>query len=233
MRKINTENSIPDLALLRRQIDFLSELALEERVERLRTVLAGRTDYLVVGLENMFYAHNASAVLRSCEAFGIQQVHVIEELCPFKPSADIVRGTDQWLDIHRYNGKQVTRRLVERLKGEGYRIVSTSPHIDGSTPDTFDLSKGKAAIFFGTEKQGISRELRELSDEFIQVPMYGFVESLNVSVCAAIVLQTLSARLHGSDLPWGLGEERREELMLKWLKRSVRDAERILLKRFK
>ena len=232
MRRTNTENSISDLALLRRQIDFLSELALEERVERLRTVLADRTDYLVVGLENMFYAHNASAVLRSCEAFGIQQVHVIEELCPFKPSADIVRGTDQWLDIHRYNGKRVTRRLVERLKGEGYRIVSTSPHIDGSTPDTFDLSKGKAAIFFGTEKQGITPELRELSDEFIQVPMYGFVESLNVSVCAAIVLQTLSARLHGSDLPWRLGEERREELMLKWLKRSVRDAERILLKRF-
>ena len=93
------------------------------------------------------------------------------------------------------------------LKKKGYRIVATSPHTEGTTPETFDLDKGKAALMFGTELNGLSDQALELADEYIQIPMVGFTESYNISVSAAITLYGLRKRLENSSLDWRIGEE--------------------------
>ncbi|MCD7962490.1 MAG: RNA methyltransferase [Rikenellaceae bacterium] len=217
---------------LTRKIEYLSSFMTEERFEVLKNILNERTNYITVGLESIFHPQNASAVIRSCEAFGIQNIHATETLTKFSPNVNIVRGTDKWIDIHRYRGDDATTELVSKLKGEGYRIVSTSPHIDDKTPEDFDVTAGKFALFFGTEHAGISKELREQSDEFIKIPMYGFVESLNISVCAAILLYNLSRRVRQEVSDWGLDENIKPELLSRWMMYSVKDSENIM-KRFK
>ena len=170
--------------------------------------------------------------MRRCGAFGIQNVHTIEILCDFKPNGNIVKGTDKWIELHRYSGDNATVELVNKLRSEGYRIVSTSPHKNGISCEDFDVEKGKAAIFFGTEKTGISEVLEEMSDEFITIPMYGFVESLNISVCAAIILQSIAKKLHSSNVNWQIPQRERDVLLNRWMRYSVKDSERILNRKF-
>lgn len=211
------------------RIAYLSEFMLPERYATMCRVVADRTKYMTVCAENTFHPQNASALVRHCEAFGIQELHAIEFLCGFQANTHIVRGTDKWVDIRRYES---TSEAVAHLKGEGYRIVAATPHTNDLTPESFDISKGKFCLVFGTEKQGISPEIMAVADEFVKIPMYGFVESLNVSACAAILIQGMVERLHRSDLDWRLGEEERSRLLYGWMRESVKDDEGILRKRF-
>ncbi len=215
------------------KIEYLAGFMLPERAGRIRQVVENRTRYMAVGLENIFYPQNASAIVRSCEAYGIQDIYAVEKLVRFSPNVDIVRGTDQWVDIRRYRkGDNPSLELINELKGRGYRIVATSPHKGGFTPDAFDVAAGPFALFFGTEKQGISDTLADHADAFMQVPMYGFVESFNVSVCAAIVISRLMERLRASGTDWRLPEEEKLEILLRWMKCSVKDSENILKKKY-
>ena len=116
---------------------------------------------------------------------------------------------------------------IDSLKKEGYRIVATSPHIDGATPETFDLKKGKAALMFGTELNGLTDRALELADEYIQIPMVGFTESYNISVSAAIALYSLRKRLEMSTWEWKMGEEEQSELLLNWLRTSIKMSDEI------
>ncbi|MEG1553511.1 MAG: TrmH family RNA methyltransferase, partial [Rikenellaceae bacterium] len=150
---------------------------------------------------------------------------------PFEPNRAIVRGADKWLDIERHGEKNATVNLINRLKGEGYRIVATSPHSLGVRPEEFDISKGKTAIIIGTEKQGVSQEALDMADEYVTIPMCGFVESLNLSVCTAIVLNALTGKMrHNENIEWRLKKEDMDRLIYKWTLQSVKDYERILLK---
>lgn len=210
------------------RIAYLREFVLPERYEGFLSRLEHRTRYMVVGLEDIFYPHNASAVIRSAEAFGIQEIHAVEQLTRFAPSKNVVRGTDRWVDIRKW---KCTRSLVDHLRGErGYRIVVTSPHEGGVTPSEFDLQSGPFALFLGTEKTGISQWLMEQADGYITVPMVGFAESLNISVSAAIVTQRLTERLRNSaeGIAWQLQPEDRLQLLYTWLCGSIRDVEGIL-----
>lgn len=230
MKKINIDNE-PDAQRAQEHIDYLARFMSDSRVEVLDRVLKDRTEYITVCLENIYHAQNASAVLRSCEAFGIQRVHAIEELLPFEPNRGIVRGTDKWLDIERHGEKGATVNLINRLKSEGYRIVATSPHSSGVRPEEFDISKGKTAVFIGTEKYGLSPEALEMADEYITIPMCGFVESLNLSVCTAVVLNALTGKMRLDEkIDWRISEADRSRLIYKWTLQSVKDYERILLK---
>lgn len=221
----STENSASDAGLLARQIAYLSGFMLPGREQTLRRTLLDRTRYMTVCMENTFHPQNASALVRHCEAFGIQDIHTVETLCPFSPNVNIVRGTDKWVDIRRFPD---TESLVSSLREKGYRIVATSPHADDRTPESFDVSAGPFALFFGTEHAGISPQVEAAADEFIRIPMCGFVESLNVSASAAILLYILSSRLRASDAPWRIPEAGRDEILLRWLKATVRDSERIM-----
>ena len=208
-----------------RKIECLRPFMTDERFEALSRRIEERTGYMVMCLEDIYYPHNASAVIRSSEAFGIQQIHAVESIIPFSPSRDVVRGTDQWMDIRKW---ETTRALVGHLREHGYRIVVASPHEGGSTPDNFDLAKGRFSIFLGTERTGISEELMAEADDYIQIPMVGFAESLNISVSAAIIAQRLTTRLRESGLDWRLTPAEKNEVLLRWMKRTVKDAEGIL-----
>lgn len=211
------------------RIEYLAEFMLPERYATMCRVVADRTKYMTVCAENTFHPQNASALVRHCEAFGVQELHAIEFLCGFQANTHIVRGTDKWVNIRRYES---TSEAIAHLKGEGYRIVAATPHTNDLTPDSFDVTKGKFCIVFGTEKQGISPEIMAVADEFVKIPMYGFVESLNVSACAAILIQGLVEKIHRSNLDWRLGAEERSCLLYEWMRESVKDDEGILRKRF-
>lgn len=222
MTQQNTDNQIDTVELIEKLKEFISP----ERFDKLASRLDFRTRYMLLGLEDIFYPHNASATIRSAEAFGIQEIHAVQSLCHFSPSRHIVRGTDQWVDIERW---QSTPELVENLKSRGYRIVVTAPRKGGSTLENFDVAKGKFALFMGTEKTGISDWLMEQADDAIYIPMVGFAESLNISVSAAIITQELTSKIRKMDPSvWQISTQDRQELLLKWVKCSIRDVDNII-----
>ena len=209
-------------------IAHMSECLTENRLALFKQVLAERTRYITVLLEDIYQSQNASAVLRTCDCTGIQDVHIVEERNEYEINRDVALGADQWLSLNYYNeGESNLSSAVESLKKEGYRIVATSPHEEGSTPETFDLEKGKAALMFGTELNGLTDKALELADEYIQIPMAGFTESYNVSVSAAITLYTLRKRLEASSFAWKLCEEEQSELLLNWLRTTIKMSDQI------
>lgn len=187
-------------------------------------IAAQRTKHLTVVMENIYQEHNASAVLRSCDCFGLQELHVIEKDNEYKIQRDIALGAGRWVDMYNYdNGPEVTKDCIQHLRSQGYKIVATTPHTDSTIYD-LDLSQ-PIALVFGTERRGISDEVRELSDEFVKIPMYGFTESFNISVSVAIVLNTLRQRLEQSDLQWRLSQEEQDLLKIKWCTKILNGGE--------
>ncbi len=212
-------------------ISILAECASEARVAILQKVLAERTRHITVCLEDLYQAQNASAVLRSCEAFGIQDVHIVERRNAFTLHKDIAMGANKWLTLTKYKPhlyENPTREAIARLRQNGYRIVATTPHRGSVSLHELDLRRGRVALFFGTERTGLSADVLQGADEFMTVPMHGFVESLNISVCAAVVMQQLTQNLRQQNIAWQLRDEERDELLLLWLKKSVRHSEEIL-----
>lgn len=207
------------------RIEYLSGFMLSERAQTLRDTLGQRTRYMAVCMENTFHPQNASALVRHCDAFGVQDIYTIEQLCKFQPNVDIVRGTDKWVTFHR---KKTTSEALGALRSAGYRIVATTPHHGDAAPESFDVAKGPFALVFGTEHAGISPEVIDAADEFVRIPMWGFVESLNVSASAAILIYMLSQRVRNSGIEWRLTDEEKAPLLFDWMKRTVKDAERIL-----
>ncbi len=220
----NIENNI-SVEQCRERIEYLAQFMLPERLATLQRAVANRTKYMTLLAENMFHPQNASALVRHCEAFGVQNLHTVQTLCKFNPNVDIVRGTDKWIDIHRHNS---TAEALAALKSEGYRIIATTPHRESCTPESFDVTKGKFAIVMGTEKTGISDEVMAAADEFMRIPMCGMVESLNVSACAAIIVYMLSERMRHEVEGWQLTEQEQTRTLYKWLVQTVKDAEPLL-----
>jgi len=175
--------------------DHLAEFLTDERRRTLAAALAERTRYMTLLAENTFHPHNASALMRHCDAFGVQELHTVETLCKFSPNASIVRGTDKWVDVRRHAS---TAEAIAALRAEGYRIVATTPHRESCTPETFDVARGPFALVFGTEHAGISDEAMAAADEYLRIPMCGLVESLNVSASAAILVYMLSQRVRST-----------------------------------
>lgn len=196
----------------------------EERKARFLQVLAHRTKYLTVALEDVYQLHNASAVIRSCDVFGIQHAHLIEGRYGNRLDKNIAMGAQRWVDIHRHTD---SRACMEELRQQGYRIIATTPR-EGSTPlESFNL-EGPTALFFGTEKEGLSPEVLRQADGALYIPMVGFTESLNISVAAAIILQDLSTRLRNSGLPWRLTEAEILEKRFDWTRKTIKAADEII-----
>jgi len=207
-------------------IEYLSGFATTERVQRFKEVLADRTRYITVVLEELYQEQNASAVVRTCDCFGIQDVHVIEGKNKFSVNDSIAMGASKWLSVHKYKMTELKlKECIDQLKDRNYRIVATVPDPNAVPLDKFDLSKGRTALMFGTELNGLSEESKSFADEFLYIPMAGFTESFNISVSAGIILSHLSQLLRKSNLDWKLREEERDELILSWLRESVKSAE--------
>lgn len=201
----------------------LESLLTPERRELYQKVLDQRTDHFTVAIQDVYQLHNTSAVIRSCDVFGIQNIHVIEEVNRKKIDREIAMGAQKWVDVNRYTS---TKDCLGELRKQGYRIVATSPH-KGIPLQDFDISR-KAALFFGSEKNGISEEVMDAAEDFLQIPMVGFTESLNISVSAAIILQELSFRLRRSELEWQFSEEEKMEKRYEWAIRTIKSADQVI-----
>lgn len=205
-------------------IEHLSQFVTPQRCEKMRTVIAERTRYITVALEDIYQPHNASAVLRSCDGFGVQDAYIIEGRNRFKPNKGIELGTSQWLTLHRFNKAGTsTAAAVKDLRSRGYRIVATSPRGNDVELEKFDLQKGPAAFFFGNELDGLTEAMKQQADEFVKIPMFGFVESFNISVSCALVLHHLVHQLRQQQIEWQLTQEEKNELLLGWLRKSIKN----------
>ncbi|WP_372638326.1 TrmH family RNA methyltransferase [Fodinibius sp.] len=217
-------------ALKEALIDHLLQFITEDRWQRINEVLGQRTRFLSVVLEDLYQPHNASAVLRSCDCFGIQDVHIVENENNFSPAKGVTIGSDQWLSLHKYNdegeGVENTRKCYRQLRREGYRLIATTPHEDDVTIDEIPLDQ-KTALVFGSELTGLSGFALEEADGYARIPMVGFSESFNISVSAALCLYELSTRLRKEGGGWMLSEEEKIDLQLDWIRKSVRAVDKI------
>lgn len=209
-----------DIALL----SYLETYITPERLKRFNEVLMERTNYVTVAIEDVFQMHNASAVIRSCDVFGIQKAHIIEDRFGQRLDKNIAMGAQKWVDVERYTN---AKSCISELRRNGYKIIATTPNNDATLLENFKL-EDKIALFFGTEKEGLSTEVLEQADGHIKIPMWGFSESLNISVSAAIVLHNLKLQLKKSNLPWHLSEAEILEKRLDWTKKSIKSIDAII-----
>lgn len=205
-------------------LSYLQGFLTPSRLQRFEEILDWRTRHITVVLEDVFQLHNASAVVRSCDVFGIQDVHLIEDRFGRRLDKNIALGAQKWVSIHRQTSAS---SCIEALRAKGYKIVATTPHTSAFAPQELSLD-APIALFFGTEKEGLSNIVLEQADSLLKIPMYGFTESLNVSVAAAIVLNTLRSRLNDSDIPWQIPENQRNEIRLDWTKKTIKSVEDII-----
>lgn len=213
-------------------INHLKGFLLDERLDKIENVLSQRTRYVTMVLEDIYQSQNANAVLRTCECFGVQDVHIIENRNPYKVNPDVVRGSYKWLTVKRHKEQEFnTPAAFSHLREQGYRIVVTSPHANDIDLPDFDVMKGKFAIVMGNEREGISDYAINNADEYLKVPMAGFTESLNLSVCAAIIVHQLIEKLKSEEVDFLIPHQQKEELLLEWLQKSIKRSD-LMVKMF-
>ncbi len=209
-----------DLKLLEHLETYLSE----NRKQRFNTVLSQRTNHFTVATEDVYQLHNTSAVIRSCDVFGIQEVNIVEEQNSKRIDREIAMGAQKWVDVNRFHS---VKTCIKKLKQKGYQIVATTPHNNDGLLDTFDVTK-KSCFFFGRETDGLSPDVIEEADCFLKIPMVGFTESLNISVSAAIILQHVTTKLKQSNVNWQLTDDEVLTKRLDWCKKTVKSYDEIV-----
>ncbi len=199
-------------------IAYLGEYITSQKKEKIDAILAMRTQHITVALEDIFQSHNASAIIRSTECFGVQDIYCVQDKYRFKVNQGVARGSAYWMNIH---SSPTIEESFKKLKKAGYRIVATTPHENATYIDTLPIEQ-KTAVVFGTELTGISQYTMDHADAFVKIPMFGFTESYNVSVSVALCLYELTKRLHASDINWQLNESEKADIKLQWYRRIVR-----------
>lgn len=209
-------------------IKYLEQFITVNRKHLFHKILAERTKHFTVAIEDIFQPQNASAIVRTCDVFGIQELQVIENKYSFYASNQVAKGAQKWIDFTMYNKRDTNNTLdcIDDLRNKGYQIIATTPHNDSCLLQDFDVTK-KAAFFFGVEKQGLSEDVMQNADGFLKIPMVGFTESLNISVAVAIILQNLTEKLKSTDFNWQLTEAEKREKYLDWLEKSIKSIKKI------
>lgn len=203
---------------------YLEDFISEDRKARFLEVLETRTKYITVAIEDLFQMHNTSAVIRSCEVFGVQEAHVIEDRYGQQLDKNIAMGAEKWVDVIRHDS---SKSCIKKLRERGYKIIATTPHKNDCSLSDFKLDE-KIALFFGTERDGLSEEVLDNADGFLKIEMAGFTESLNISVSAAIILQDLTTKLRALDVNWHLTAAEKLEKRLDWTKKTIKSIDDIL-----
>lgn len=228
MPRINLQNQDPFDNLTLSQKETLYQQATQLISDNKRALFdrlaALRTRHIAVVLEDIYQSHNASAVLRSCDCFGVQDIHVIEAHNPFNPAGDVAVGSSKWVDFYPYPD---TPSAYNRLRQKGYRIVATTPHTNDTLINDLDISS-PIALVFGTELTGLSPQAIDLADAYVKIPMFGFTESFNISVSAALSLFALTSRLRNSNIPWQLTPDQILSLKLHWCSQAIRNGENVI-----
>jgi len=205
-------------------LEYLESYLTERRLQRFKEVLANRTYYYTVATEDVYQQHNTSAVLRSCDVFGIQELQAVYVNRTHAIDKEIAMGAQKWVDVVYHNS---SLDCIKSMKSKGYQIVATTPHINDCLLTDFDATK-KSCFFFGTEIDGLSEDVMKNADCYLKIPMVGFTESLNISVSAAIILQDLTTKLRRSKVDWQLTEVEKSALRLKWCKRTIKSIDEII-----
>ena len=216
-------------------LDKFYEHISENKKGLFEKIALDRTRHITIALENLFQPHNAAAVVRSCDCFGIQDIHVIENDNLYEPNKEIDMGSSKWINMHKYNEKENnTVDCINSLKAKGYQIIATTPHTNDSSIEELDLNK-PTALLFGTEATGLTQTALDHSDGFVRLPMYGFTESYNISVSVAIALFSVTQNMRKQEANWQLPEDEQVLLKLEWAKKVVKKSdlvERILNERY-
>ena len=201
-------------------VEYLSNFATKNKLQKIDEALKSRTRYVSVLLEELYQPMNISAAIRTCDCFGVQDVHIIENKNKFDDKCGISRGAFKWVDVKKHSSLSDS---LSWFKKNNYKIFVTSPHAKKTLSDiSFD---SKVVLAFGTEMHGASDELLAAADECVSIPMFGFTESLNVSVSVALCLYDVILRLHKSDVSWGFSDKEKLEVKLSWLKRVIKRSE--------
>ena len=208
-------------------LEYFEGYLTDKRKALFKKVLEDRTRHFSVVLEDIFQPHNASAVVRTCDIFGVQDVHAIENKYINKVSRHVAKGSQKWITSKRYKSDgDNTKICLENLREKGYQIIATTPHNDSCLLQDFDVTK-KSAFVFGVEADGVSDYVKDTADGFLKIPMVGFTESLNISVAAAIILQDVTTKLRNSSVDWQLSQEEKEELYFNWVKKTIKNVDKI------
>lgn len=213
-------------------ISFLSEFVSERRLSLIDYALLNRTRYVSVLLEDIHQSQNASAVMRTCECLGIQDIHVVENRNRYHYNPGVAMGSGKWTHIYKYSKfENNSLKAIEHLKSQNYRIIATVPGENCISLNDFDVSKGKFVLVLGSELEGISGDIRAHADELLTIPMFGFTESYNISVSAAIILYYTVNKIKQMGIDWQLSESELIDLKLEWLKACIKKPE-LLVKKF-
>lgn len=204
-------------------LEYLEGFLTDSRKEKFLKILESRTNHFTIAMEDVFQLHNTSAVMRSCEVFGIQELNVVEQKFGKRIDTEIAMGAQKWVDVNRFSSIQ---SCIDATKEKGYQIIATTPHNDSCMLHEFDITK-RSAIFFGTERDGLSQEVIDQADGYLKIPMVGFTESLNISVSAAIIIQDITNRLRQSEVNWQLTPDEILQKRLTWARNSIKDIKRI------
>lgn len=209
-----------DLQLLEHLETYLTP----ERKARFDAVLPYRTKHFTVATEDVYQLHNTSAVIRSCDVFGIQEVNIVEERNSKRIDREIAMGSQKWVDLNRYHSVE---DCIADLKKKNYQIVATTPHQNDQELQEFDISR-KSCFFFGRETEGLSQAVLDAADAYLKIPMVGFTESLNISVSAAIILQDVTSKLRQSDINWQLTEQEQLEKRMDWISKTLKTYDKMV-----
>ncbi len=199
-------------------INFLGQYVTGNKQQKMAEALEQRTRHLTVMLEDIYQPHNASACLRSCDCLGVQDVHIVERKHVYRPNRGVALGSSKWLSIQRYH---TTLPCIETLKARGYQLVATTPNLGGHDLTSLPLDR-PIALLMGTEEDGLSEEALTAADMTLQLPMYGFTQSFNISVTVAIAVSRLIERIRSENIEWRISKGEKQELTLEWYRRVIK-----------
>lgn len=210
----------------RRLLDHLAQFITDHKKQGIERVLENRTRYITVVLEDIFQSQNASAVIRTCECMGLQEVHIVENITKYSINPRVLKGANKWMTLRKHASRKEnnTTACITALREAGYSILALDPDADGESIYDLDMSASRMALVFGNELRGLSDTALGYCDRKVRIPMYGFTESLNISVSVAICLSTLVRRLRESDVDCALHADEKELIRLNWYRKIVRNS---------
>jgi tRNA (guanosine-2'-O-)-methyltransferase len=206
-------------------LDFLLQFVSDHKKVLMEKVLDNRTRRLTLVMEDIFQSQNASAMVRTCECFGIQDIHIIEGRAKYGTNLKVLKGSHYWLNLIKHK-KQKPTEVYNKLKADGYKILVTS--VSPGSKSIYEINPeetGKIALVMGNELHGTSEEAMACADELVHIPMVGFTESFNVSVSAAICISQLVNKIRSIETDWKLSEEEKDDIRMKWVKLMVKKSD--------
>lgn len=209
-------------------LNYLESYLTPRRKSLFEWVSGNRTRHFTIVAEDTYQDHNASALVRTCDCFGIQDLHIIEETSKYRLAKGMAQGSEKWVNLHYYSEySDNTQYCIDSLKANGYATIATTPHEKGFLLEDFDIHQ-KSAFFFGKENTGLSKKVLDQADGFLKIPMYGFTESFNISVSAALLLQSVIQKLHkNKQIDWHLSEEEILDIKIDWCLKTIQNGEKI------